>query len=67
MPSARSTLVDIEVELRLDDPAKAAILVSGDGTITCWLPRSQIEYEVTSPGHATVTMPQWLAEERDLV
>ncbi len=67
MPSARSPLVDIEVELRLDDPRKAAILVSADGETDCWLPRSLIEYEVTSPGHATVTLPQWLAETRKLI
>ena len=31
-----------------------------------WLPKSQIEYERKDSRRVTVTVPDWLAEEKDL-
>lgn len=51
----------------------AAVLVSDTGMEkdAIWLPLSQVEIEAT-PSHSggrevTVTMPQWLAEQKELV
>ena len=39
-----------------------------DGARTVWLPRSQIEIDAGSnPRIVTVTMPEWLAKEKELI
>ena len=49
---------DLAILVRLDEDAKKV-----------WLPRSEIEveYERDSGNIAIVTMPVWLAEEKDLI
>lgn len=48
-----------------------AVFVSDDGDIdnAKWLPKSQIEMEPVPnmPGYFDITMPIWLAEEKELV
>jgi len=45
-----------------------AILISEDGGKTkIWLPKSQIEFEKKPDGSVEVTMPIWLAREKELV
>jgi len=46
-----------------------AILVSDDGNEenAVWLPRSQIEVEVKQGNIVEVTLPEWLAKEKELV
>lgn len=62
----RSNLVDLA--LHLDHETDAAILVSDDGEKKVWLPKSQVEFEPDARGDGvTVTLPQWLAEEKRLV
>lgn len=69
----KSNIIDVTVELKLDDPNKQAIAVwdgkeDEDGReIWIWLPRSQIEYEVISAGTAEVQLPEWLAQEKELI
>jgi hypothetical protein len=58
--SGRSDLVDIACEIRAQTERAIQIF---DGKITVWLPRSQIE--IGDDG--TVTMPEWLAIERELI
>ena len=61
----KSDLVDIQLEI-LNETDKA-VRVS-DGEHICWLPKSQIEIERRSKaGGAIVTMPEWLAIEKELV
>lgn len=44
----------------------AAICVREDDNNDVWLPKSQIEYEVSKNGDCTVTLPAWLAEKKGL-
>lgn len=44
-----------------------AICVTEDGSkTTIWLPKSQIEYELRDDGTVEVTMPLWLAREKEV-
>lgn len=62
----RSELVD--VELMLMGETAQAIRVEDADENTVWLPKSQIEIERRPNDRViTVTMPQWLAEEKGLV
>jgi len=62
----KSDLVDLE--MKIHGESQAAVLASDDGekTKAVWLPKSQIEIEPTQSGTYIVTMPAWLAEEKDL-
>lgn len=66
MADTRSDLV--ELSLQLMQETDRAILVSDDGDPdnACWLPKSQVEFEITKPGFANVTLPEWLATDRGL-
>jgi hypothetical protein len=59
--SGRSDIVDIEGEIR--EPGTALAVQFYDGERTVWLPRSQIE--INDDG--TVSMPEWLAKEKELI
>jgi len=74
MTSGKSDLIDVVVELKMDDPAKKAIAVSqgeidedNGREIWIWLPRSLIEYEAGEGDTVTVTLPEWLAQEKELI
>jgi hypothetical protein len=60
-----------EGELRLAVASALAILVSDDGDEdnAVWLPRSQIEYDRNAAvgDEITMTMPEWLAEDKGLI
>jgi hypothetical protein len=43
-----------------------AIMVHNDRDKTVWLPKSQVEIERRGGGAATITLPEWLAEDREL-
>jgi len=61
----KSDLVDIEVEVI--HTTDRAVLVS-DGTRRAWLPLAQVEVGPIGPRRgATVTLPEWLAIEKELV
>jgi hypothetical protein len=51
-----------------DEPTDNAILVMRDDGINVWLPRSEIEIEYKDQRHklAEVTMPVWLAAEKEI-
>lgn len=55
-----SELVDIAGEIQ-GETEKAIRFFDGDRTV--WLPKSQVE--INDDG--TVTMPEWLAEEKGLI
>lgn len=59
-------MIDMMFELRHE--TDLAILVS-DGGEPVWLPKSQVEVEpAASPsGLVSVTLPEWLAEEKGLI
>ena len=59
-------LVDIDVQVH--HQTDRAILVSEEGEEKIWLPLSQIEVVISVDGFtATVTMPEWLALEKELI
>jgi hypothetical protein len=66
---SRRDKIDIEVTIIRDVDSDAAILVSEDGDEdnAVWLPRSQIEYTTDRHGLTTVTLPEWLAEDKGLI
>lgn len=59
MTSGKSTLVDITCEIQHE--TEKALLIF-DGKRKAWLPKSATE--VTENG---VTVPEWLAQEKDLI
>lgn len=61
---ARNSLVDLDLNLITE--TKEAILVS-DGKREAWLPKSQIEYEPDGKGSVMVTLPEWMAVQKELV
>lgn len=62
----RSDLIDLELTIIAMTPL--AVAVKNDRAVTVWLPRSQIEIDGDPiPGQpTTITMPEWLAEDREL-
>jgi hypothetical protein len=56
-------LVDIEGELVPPLQTEKAWRFY-DGKTTCWLPKSQVEWDAESH---TMTMPYWLAEQEGLI
>ena len=69
----KSDLVDLEVQVKCDATKNKAVAIYdfgfGDEGKTIWLPRSQIEIEYRDQSNrfATVTMPEWLAQEKGLI
>jgi hypothetical protein len=66
--SMSKELVTLTLRVRRDEPTDQAILVMRDDGIQVWLPRSEIEIEYKDQRHsvAEVTMPIWLAEEKEI-
>jgi len=64
----KSNLTDIDVEV-LHRTDKAVLVHTGDKDKAVWLPFSQIEIEPNDafPGIETVTLPEWLAQEKELI
>lgn len=59
--SRRNELVDISGEIQFETE-KAYRFFDGDKTV--WLPKSQCEWD---PSDKTMTMPEWLAKEKELI
>ena len=66
-----SNLVDLDLYLHNDNPAKKAIAVSYAADTAfekwTWLPRSLIEVEKKSTRTVRVTMPEHVAHEKGLI
>lgn len=61
-----SLIIDVAVILR--HQTALAVLVDHGGKEPCWLPLSQIEVARNTDGKThTVSLPQWLAEEKGMV
>lgn len=61
----KSDLVDIEVEV-IHTTDRVVLVDDGDRRV--WLPLAQVEVGPIGPRRgATVTMPEWLAIEKELV
>jgi len=55
-----------EIIVTLMAQTERAIQVD-DGTNTVWLPKSQIEFERNPDGTYTVTAPEWLLKDKELI
>lgn len=64
---SKSGLIDLEVQVHAI--TERAIRVSDDGEDknAVWLPLSQIEVENPAKKITTITVPEWLAEQRGLI
>lgn len=64
--SRSDEVVDVDVKVKAQ--TTQAVLFS-DGDTECWIPRSQIidgdEYE--NGEEVTITIPEWVAEEKGLI
>ena len=63
----RSNVIDIDgaIEARTD---RAVLFHTGDKEQAAWLPLSQIEVSETGIGGIyTVSLPEWLAEDKGLI
>ena len=71
MTTGKSDIVDVSLEPRLRrDKAQAFFqgeLDEDDKEIWIWLPLSQIEVEVQDSRLVTVSLPEWLAIEKELI
>lgn len=58
-----------EVDLILHDETRNAFLVSETGHegSAVWLPKSQVEVNYQRANLITLVMPEWLAEQKELV
>lgn len=64
--TTRSTITDIDVQL-LHRTERAVLVTTDIPERGVWLPLSQVEIEPSEIGGLhTVTLPQWLAEEKGL-
>jgi hypothetical protein len=63
----KSDLIDISVFLHHE--TQGAVLVSDDGKLqkAKWIPKSQCEIERQPGGTVILTLPEWLAVEKELV
>lgn len=58
--NGRSDIVDVAGEIRAETDKAVQFY---DGSVTVWLPRSQIE--IGDDG--TIAMPEWLAKDKGLI
>lgn len=58
----------IEFDLELKIETKMAILCS-DGTCEVWIPKSQLEDDIErlANGLVRIIIPEWLAQEKELI
>lgn len=62
---SRDDLVDIDVTIVHE--TEKAILVDHGGDAKAWLPKSQIEVTDHGNGRTTVTLPEWLAQDKYMI
>lgn len=60
----KSDLVDVTVKL-LHETDRAYLVT--DDTENLWVPKSQCEIEADTNGTWTLTLPEWLAQEKGFV
>lgn len=65
MSNYRSDLIDIDVVL-VHKTDKAWLIRDADGN-DIWIAKSQAELDQSKPGKWVLTLPQWLAEQKELI
>jgi hypothetical protein len=63
----RSDLIDIDVQV-LHETAQAWLVTDGVPETSVWVPKSQCEISETGfGGIMRLTLPEWLAQEKELI
>lgn len=60
-------LVDLSLHIHHETEKAILISLNGNREKATWLPKSQIEYEEDRHGGVEVTIPEWLAKEKELI
>lgn len=60
----KSTLLDLDLPYVRQTPLAVGVQ---PGNEVIWLPKSQIEFELTGEKQVRVTLPRWLAKEKGLI
>lgn len=63
----KPTLTDITVKIHYMTEKAMLVSLDGNKAKAVWLPLSQIEYEEKGKGVLIVTLPIWLAEDKELI
>lgn len=70
---SRSNIIDLTVHLHhetyLNDPERGALLVSDDGEddSAVWVPKRLVEYEQVKGAIYTISLPEYIAQEKGLI
>ena len=56
-----------EVTVQILSETEKAVMVTDDGKRHIWLPRSQIEIDMKDDELAEITLPEWLAKEKEMI
>lgn len=63
----KSNIIDIDVHIHITTERAVLVSETGDRDAAEWLPLSQVEIEMTGPAAASLSIPEWLAQERGLI
>lgn len=63
---SRSDLVDIKMFVHVETERAILASATGEKSDAVWLPKSQIEREHLYASTSKITMPEWLAIEKEL-
>lgn len=64
MTSGESDIIDLKVQI-LHERDKAILVDDGDRKV--WLPKSMIEFEPDAGTLSIVSLPEWLARDKELI
>ena len=65
--SHKSNLVDVEVHLHFATGKAFKVSLSGDEDDAVWVPKSQSLLDAQIDEVGTLSLPEWLAQERGLI
>ena len=63
----RSDVIDIDVRVHARTDKGIRVSTSGQQIDAEWLPLSKVEVDMRENGHATISLPEWLALEKGLI
>ncbi len=66
-PKMTLPLIDLTVQLHAKTDRAILISTNGERDAAAWVPLSQCEVEILKDGMVGVTLPEWLAIEKELV
>ena len=64
---SKSDLIDITVCRHAETDKAVLVSDDGDKANAVWIPKSQCEIDEGQCGYITITLPEWLALEKELI